>query len=34
MDQTGAYGMALEGATYEGILKHYYQGIQLTPIGD
>jgi stage II sporulation protein D len=34
MDQTGAYGMALEGATYEGILKHYYQGIQLTPIGN
>jgi stage II sporulation protein D len=32
MDQTGAYGMALEGATFEGILKHYYQGIQLTPI--
>ena len=33
MDQTGAYGMALEGASFEGILKHYYQGIQLTPIG-
>jgi len=33
MDQTGAYGLALEGATYEEILKHYYQGIQLTPIG-
>jgi stage II sporulation protein D len=32
MDQTGAYGLALEGATYEDILKHYYQGIQLTPI--
>jgi len=32
MDQTGAYGMALEGATFDGILKHYYQGIQLTPI--
>jgi len=34
MDQTGAYGMALEGATFDGILKHYYQGIQITPIGD
>ena len=34
MDQTGAYGMALEGASYEGILKHYYQGIQITPIGN
>jgi peptidoglycan hydrolase-like amidase len=33
MDQTGAYGLALEGATCEEILKHYYQGIQLTPIG-
>ena len=32
MDQTGAYGMALEGATFEGILKHYYQGIALTSI--
>jgi stage II sporulation protein D len=27
MDQTGAYGMALEGRTFEQILKHYYQGI-------
>ena len=34
MDQTGAYGMALEGATFDGILKHYYQGIQITPIGE
>ncbi len=34
MDQTGAYGMALEGATFDQILKHYYQGIQLTPIAD
>jgi stage II sporulation protein D len=34
MDQTGAYGMALEGASFEGILKHYYHGIQLTPISD
>jgi stage II sporulation protein D len=29
MDQTGAYGMALEGATCEQILHYYYQGIQL-----
>ncbi len=34
MDQTGAYGMALEGATFDQILKHYYQGIQLTPIAN
>ena len=32
MDQTGAYGMALEGATFDGILKHYYRGIQLSQI--
>jgi len=32
MDQTGAYGMALEGATFDGILKHYYTGIALSPI--
>lgn len=30
MDQSGAYGMALEGSSYEDILKHYYQGIQIT----
>jgi stage II sporulation protein D len=34
MDQTGAYGLALEGASYDSILKHYYQGIQITPIGN
>jgi stage II sporulation protein D len=34
MDQTGAYGLALEGASFDTILKHYYQGIQITPIGD
>lgn len=33
MDQTGAYGMALEGYTFEQILKRYYTGIQLTPLG-
>jgi stage II sporulation protein D len=32
MDQTGAYGMALEGATYDTILKHYFTGIALSPI--
>jgi stage II sporulation protein D len=32
MCQTGAYGMALEGATYDQILKHYYTGIALTKI--
>jgi stage II sporulation protein D len=34
MDQTGAYGMALEGSTFDQILKHYYQDIQLTPISN
>jgi len=34
MDQTGAYGMALEGASFDAILKHYYTGIQLTQAGD
>jgi stage II sporulation protein D len=29
MCQVGAYGMALEGATYEEILKKYYKGIDL-----
>jgi stage II sporulation protein D len=33
MSQWGAQGMALNGATYEQILKHYYQGIALTHIG-
>ncbi|WP_243304351.1 SpoIID/LytB domain-containing protein [Geothrix oryzisoli] len=27
--QTGAYGMALEGATFQQILEHYYPGIEL-----
>lgn len=30
MGQTGAAGMADKGASYEEILKHYYQGIDLT----
>jgi len=29
MCQVGAYGMALDGATYEDILKKYYKGIEL-----
>lgn len=29
MCQVGAYGMALDGATYEEILKRYYKGIEL-----
>jgi stage II sporulation protein D len=29
MCQVGAYGMALEGATYEEILRKYYKGIEL-----
>jgi peptidoglycan hydrolase-like amidase len=29
MCQVGAYGMALEGATYDEILKKYYKGIEL-----
>jgi stage II sporulation protein D len=32
MDQTGAYGYALEGWTFERILKHYYRGIELTKV--
>lgn len=32
MCQTGAYGMALEGATFDQILKHYYPGITLTKL--
>ncbi|MDR1841098.1 MAG: SpoIID/LytB domain-containing protein [Holophagales bacterium] len=34
MDQTGAYGMALEGFTFEQILKHYYRGVTIQPIGN
>jgi stage II sporulation protein D len=32
MDQTGAYGFALEGWTFDRILKHYYTGIELTKV--
>ncbi|MDR0499585.1 MAG: SpoIID/LytB domain-containing protein [Holophagales bacterium] len=34
MDQTGAYGMGLEGFTFDQILKHYYKGIAIQPIGN
>jgi stage II sporulation protein D len=34
MDQTGAYGMSLEGYTFEQILKHYYKGIAIQPAGN
>jgi len=30
--QNGAYGMALAGHSYEEILKHYYPGIDVTPL--
>jgi stage II sporulation protein D len=33
LSQWGAQGMALSGANYEQILKHYYRGIALTNIG-
>ena len=32
MCQVGAYGMALDGAGYEEILKKYYKGIELTKL--
>jgi peptidoglycan hydrolase-like amidase len=32
MCQVGAYGMALDGATYEEILKKYYKGIELKKV--
>ncbi|MDR2697859.1 MAG: SpoIID/LytB domain-containing protein [Holophagales bacterium] len=32
MDQTGAYGMALEGFSFDQILKHYYKGIAIQAI--
>ena len=33
MSQWGMQGMALTGRTYEQILTHYYQGIELTEVG-
>jgi stage II sporulation protein D len=32
MDQTAAYGMALEGYTFEQILKYFYTGIELKKV--
>ena len=32
MSQYGANGMALEGYDYQAILKHYYQGVEITKI--
>jgi stage II sporulation protein D len=32
MCQVGAYGMALDGATYDEILRKYYKGIELTKL--
>lgn len=32
MSQEGAQGMALQGYTYDEILKHYYSGIQLSDV--
>lgn len=32
MCQVGAYGMAFRGWTYDRILKHYYTGVELTPL--
>ncbi|WP_257306460.1 SpoIID/LytB domain-containing protein [Geothrix campi] len=32
MCQTGAYGMALEGATFQQILQHYYPGTELRKV--
>ena len=32
MCQVGAFGMALDGATYEAIQKKYYKGIELQRI--
>jgi stage II sporulation protein D len=29
--QNGAYGMALGGATYDAILRHYYTGVDIVP---
>ena len=31
MSQWGAYAMALQGRSYEQILRHYYRGVDLKP---
>jgi stage II sporulation protein D len=33
MCQVGSYGMAFRGWTYDRILKHYYTGVEIVPIG-
>ena len=32
MSQYGAHGMALHGYTFDEILKHYYQGVEIVSI--
>ena len=32
--QNGAFGMALAGASYDAILRHYYTGIEIVPAGN
>jgi stage II sporulation protein D len=32
--QNGAFGMALGGASYDAILRHYYSGIEIVPAGN
>ncbi|WP_174734278.1 stage II sporulation protein D [Mesobacillus harenae] len=34
MSQYGANGMAIEGKTYQDIVKHYYQGVQVSSADD
>ncbi|SFB26741.1 stage II sporulation protein D [Lentibacillus halodurans] len=34
MSQFGANGMAEEGKTYEEIVKHYYQGVEISTVSD
>jgi stage II sporulation protein D len=31
MSQWGAYAMALQGRSYDQILRHYYRGVELKP---
>ncbi len=31
--QVGSYGMAFRGWTYDRILKHYYTGVEIVPMG-
>ncbi|WP_242985896.1 stage II sporulation protein D [Oceanobacillus zhaokaii] len=34
MSQYGANGMAMEGKTYQEIIKHYYQGVEINTVTD